>query len=122
MLFIEQQYMSDQIRYITDDKGNPIGVLLDLDAYRQLSNPLLSDRKCLVSLSRDELLALVHCKISLPEQARLDQLLVQNSEAKLSETETIELDQILAEADHLMVLKARALYTLKRLDKLAIAS
>ncbi len=114
--------MSDEIRYITDDTGNPVGVLLDLDAYRQFSDPLLSDRKCLVSLSRDELLALAHCKISLPEQARLDELLAQNAEAKLSEEETTELDRILAEADHLMVLKARALYTLKRLDELAIAS
>ena len=114
--------MSDAIRYITDDAGNQIGVLLDLDAYRQLSNPLLSDRKCLVSLSRNELLALAHCEISLPEQARLDHLLAQNAEAKLSEAETTELDQILAEADHLMVLKARALYTLKRLNELAIAS
>ena len=53
---------------------------------------------------------------------RLDHLLAQNAEAKLSEAETTELDQILAEADHLMVLKARALYTLKRLNELAIAS
>lgn len=114
--------MSDAIRYITDDTGTQIGVLLDLDAYRQLSNPLLSDRKCLVNLSRDELLALAHCKISLPEQARLDCLLTRNAEAKLSEDEITELDKILAESDHLMVLKARALYTLKRLDELAIAS
>ena len=61
--------MSDEIRYITDNAGNPVGVLLDFDAYRQLSNPLLSDRKCLVSLSCDELLALAHRKISLPEQS-----------------------------------------------------
>ena len=114
--------MSDAIRYITDDAGNQIGVLLDLDAYRQLSNPLLSGRKCLVSLSRNELLALAHYKISLLEQACLDHLLAQNAEAKLSEAETTELDQILAEVDHLMVLKARALYALKRLDELAIAS
>jgi hypothetical protein len=59
--------MSDEIRYITDDTGTQIGVLLDLDAYRQLSNSLLNDRQCLVSLSRDELLALAHCKISLPK-------------------------------------------------------
>jgi len=114
--------VSDAIRYITDDTGNQIGVLLDLDAYRQLSNPLLSDRKCLVSLSRNELFALAHCKIFFPEQAHLDHLLAQNAETKLSEAETTELDQILAEADHLMVLKARALYILKRLDELAIAS
>ena len=120
--FIKVPIMSDAIRYITDDTGTQIGVLLELDAYRQLSNPLLSDRKCLVSLSRDELLALAHCKIALPEQAHLDHLLTLNAEAKLSEDEITELDKILAESDHLMVLKARALYTLKRLDELVIAS
>ena len=120
--FIKVPIMSDAIRYITDGTGTQIGVLLDLDAYRQLSNPLLSDRKCLVSLSRDELLALAHCKISLPEQAHLSHLLTRNAEAKLSEDEITELDTILAESDHLMVLKARALYTLKRLDELVIAS
>lgn len=30
--------MSDAIRYITDDAGNQIGVLLDLDAYRQIDS------------------------------------------------------------------------------------
>ncbi len=47
--------MSDTVRYITDDTGKPIGVLLDLEAYRQLANPLLSDRQCRIGLSRDEL-------------------------------------------------------------------
>ena len=114
--------MSDTVRYITDDIGNQIGVLLDLDAYRKLANPLLNDRNCLIGLSREELLVLANCKISLAEQSRLDSLLLQNSESKLSEIETLELDQILAEADHLMILKARSLYTLKRLDELAIVA
>jgi hypothetical protein len=114
--------MSDPIRYITDDTGTQIGVLLDLEAYRKLSNPLLNDRQCLIGLSREELVVLANCKISPVEQSHLDRLLIQNSEYKLSEIQTLELDQILAEADHLMVLKARALYTLKRLDELAIAS
>jgi hypothetical protein len=34
--------MSETIRYITDDTGKPIGVLLDLEVYRQLANPLLT--------------------------------------------------------------------------------
>ena len=114
--------MSDSVRYITDDTGHQIEVLLDLDAYRKLTNPLLNDRNCLIGLSREELLVLANCKISLAEQSRLDRLLLRNSESKLSEIETLELDEILAEADYLMILKARVLYTLKRLDELAIAS
>ena len=111
--------MSELVRYITYDTGNQIGVLLDLEAYRQLTNPLLSDRKCLVGLSRDELVVLANCKLSPAEQSLLDQLL---AESALSEAEAIEVDRILAEADHLMVLKARALHTLKRLGALATAS
>jgi hypothetical protein len=114
--------MSDSIRYITDDAGNPVGVLLALEDYRELTNPLLSDRNCLIGLSREELRVLANCKISPAEQSHLDELLAKNTEVQLSNAEAIELDQILAEADHLMVLKARALYTLKRLDELAIAS
>jgi hypothetical protein len=114
--------MSETIRYITDETGQQIGVLLDLEAYRQLTNPLLSDRKCLIGLSRDELVVLANCKLSPAEQMRLDNLLEQQAESGLSETELIEIDRILAEADHLMILKARALYTLKRLDDLATAS
>jgi hypothetical protein len=114
--------MSETVRYITDDTGEPIGVLLDLEAYRQLTNPLLSDRKCLVGLSRDELIVLANCKLAPAEQSRLDDLLTQQAELGLSTTEALEVDQILAEADHLMVLKARALYTLKQLDDLVTAS
>lgn len=118
----ERPTMSETVHYITDETGQPIGVLLDLEAYRQLANPLLTDHKCLVGLSRDELVVLANCKLSPAEQSRLDNLLAQQTESPLSETDAIEVDRILAEADHLMVLKARALYTLKRLDDLATAS
>jgi hypothetical protein len=33
--------MSETILYITDDNGKQVGVLLDLEAYRQLANPLI---------------------------------------------------------------------------------
>jgi hypothetical protein len=104
--------MSEPLRYITDDTGKPIGVLLDLEIYRKLANPLLSDRKCLVGLSRDELVVLANCKLSPAEQTHLDDLLAKQAESTLSDTESIEVDRMLTEADHLMVLKARALYTL----------
>jgi hypothetical protein len=86
--------MVDSIRYVTDNAGRPVGVLLDLEAYHQLANPLLSDRKCLVGLSREELLVLANCKISPAEQARLDALLAKNTEAQLSSTETDEVLRI----------------------------
>jgi F420-0:gamma-glutamyl ligase len=123
--------MSETVRYITDDTGKQVGVLLDLEAYRQLTNPLLSDsaerdevvRRCLVGLSPADLLVLANCKISPAEQSRLDDLLAkQAEEGELMGEDSIEVDRILAEADSLMVLKARAMYTLKRLDDLEAVS
>jgi hypothetical protein len=94
--------MSETVRCITDDTGKQVGVLLDLGAYRQLTNLLLSDsaerdevvRRCLVGLSPADLLVLANCKISPAEQSRLDGWLAK-------------------QADSLTVLKARAMYTLK---------
>jgi hypothetical protein len=115
--------MSETVRYITDDTGKQVGVLLDLEAYRQLANPLLSDRRCLIGLSPADLLILANCKISPAEQSRLDGLLAkQAEEGELTGEDSIEVDRILAEADSLMVLKARAMYTLKRLDDLEAVS
>ncbi len=115
--------MSEPVRYITDDSGKQIGVLLDLEAYRQLANPLLSDRRCLIGLSQEDLHVLANCKISPAEQSRLDGLLAKQAEVgELMGEDAIEVDRILAEADSLMVLKARAMYTLKRLDDLAAVS
>jgi hypothetical protein len=95
--------MSETVRYITDNTGKQVGgVLLDLEAYRQLTNPLLSDRLCLVGLSPADLLVLANCKISPAEQSRLDGLLAkQAEEGEL--IDAIEVDRILAEADSLMV-------------------
>jgi hypothetical protein len=46
----------------------------------------------------------------------------QAKEGELTGEDAIEVDRILAEADSLMVLKARAMYTLKRLDDLEAVS
>lgn len=111
--------MPESVRYIIDERGERIGVLLDLDVYQRLANPLALDADCLVGLSVDELRALANCKLSMVEQAHLDDLVARNTESQLSSDELTELDRLLAEADSLMVLKARARYTLKCLDALA---
>jgi hypothetical protein len=111
--------MSENLRYITDESGNPISVVLDLESYRQLSNPLLLDKKCLIGLTREELETLANCRLASSEQAVLDELLAKQSKGSISDIEMIEMDRILVESDRLMVLKARALYTLKRLDESA---
>lgn len=111
--------MPESVRYIINERGERVGVLLDLDVYQRLANPLALDADCLVGLSVNELRALANCKLSTVEQAHLDDLLARNAESQLSLKEVSELDRLLAEADYLMVLKARARYTLKCLDTLA---
>jgi hypothetical protein len=109
--------MSEPMRYITDEQGNRIGVVLDLERYPYLASPLALDKDCLLGLSVEELQALANGRLASGEQARLSDLLERNSDplwaGALSEAE--ELDRLLAEGDQLMVLKARARYTLKRL-------
>ncbi len=110
--------MLEPVRYITNERGERVGVLLGLDVYQRLANPLAEDADCLLGLSVEELHVLANCKLSLPEQAHLDNLLARNAESQLSSDEVAELDSLLAQADYLTVLKARARYTLKCLNAL----
>jgi hypothetical protein len=114
--------MPESVRYIINEGGERVGVVLDLDVYQRLANPLALDADCLVGLSADELRTLANCKLSTVEQAHLDNLLARNAESQLSDVEVTELDRLLAETDYLMILKARARYTLKCLDALADAA
>ena len=108
--------MSSSRRYITNEQGERIGVLLALDEYRQITRQLLrpdaSDPEILIGLSEEELQALAHSTLAPVEQSRLDELLTQNTEGRLSETEQTELDRLLNDIDHLTILKTRARYTL----------
>ena len=108
--------MSSSRRYVTNEQGERIGVLLDLDEYQQMTRQLLrpdvSDPEILIGLSEAELEALAHSTLALAEQSRLDDLLTQNTEAQLSEAEQAELDRLLNDIDHLTILKTRARYTL----------
>ena len=108
--------MSSSRRYITNEQGERIGVLLDLDEYQQITRQLLrpdaSDPEILIGLSEAELQALAHSTLAPAEQSRLDDLLTQNTEAQLSEAEQAELDRLLNDIDQLTILKTRARYTL----------
>lgn len=114
--------MSEYIRYITNEQGKRVGVLLDIEAYDRLTNPLIADSECLRDLSEDELQALADSQLGVASQRRLDDLLAQNAESQLSTDETEELDQLIAKVDRLTILKTRARYTLTCLQELATAS
>ena len=104
--------MSNTLRYITDEQGERIGVVLDLEVYQQLTRLSSPDSEILIGLSEAELQALAHSALAPAEQARLDDLLAQNADGQLPEAEQVELDRLLHHVDQLTLLKTRARYTL----------
>ena len=72
------------------------------------------DAEVLTSLNRDELCALAESNLAPTNQTRLDELLIRNREGNLTAAETKALDDLLAQVDHLNILKARARLTLKQ--------
>lgn len=74
---------------------------------------MTDDPELLTDLSDGELHALADGMLSPSAQARLDELLQQNSEGKISPAELQELDQLLNRVDQLTILKTRARYTLQ---------
>ncbi|MGF1538480.1 MAG: hypothetical protein ACFB4J_18615 [Elainellaceae cyanobacterium] len=117
--------MSEQVQYITNQDGvhavypedNRVGVVLDWSPYSRLTQRPELDEDRLVGLSIDELTALASCKLAVAEQNRLDELITRNAESSLSSEDLSELDELLAKADQLTILKTRARYTLKHLEQ-----
>ena len=109
--------MSKSVQYITNEQGKRVGVLLDLNVYYRLANPLGLDEECLVGLSVDELEALASCKLAMADQTYLDDLVARNAQSLLCADEVTQLDELLTKADQLTILKTRARYTLKHLKK-----
>jgi len=106
--------MNGQVQYVTDTEGNQVGVLLDIDVYRELVSSGRGDPELLTNLSEEELQALAESQLGPARQARLDELLSRQHEETLSEEEVAELDALLAQVDHLTTLKTRARYTLQQ--------
>lgn len=67
--------MTEQVRYVTNERGERVGVLLDWEVYNRLKNPLELDSEYLINLSKEELQALADSKLAPTAQARLDELL-----------------------------------------------
>lgn len=103
-------------RFVTDAKGERVGVLLDMAAYERLVLERAQDAEVLTGLSDGELRALADSKLELANQERLHKLLAKRAETELEEAETSLLDELLEQVDGLNLLKARARYTLKTLD------
>ena len=104
--------MGNSVRYITNEQGERIGVLLDLDEYHQLTRQSVEDPELLQGLSEAELQALAQSALAPADQSRLDELLAQKTDSTLNEAELAELDRLVDDVDHLTLLKTRARYTL----------
>lgn len=105
--------MAEQLRYITNEQGARVGVLLELDEYVRLKNRTVSDPELLVGVDQPELQALADSMLAPTAQDRLDELLARNTETQLSAEDGAELDRLLTQVDNLTVLKTRARYTLQ---------
>jgi hypothetical protein len=104
--------MANTRRYIIDERGERIGVLLDLEEYQQLTRLTPPDAELLVGLSETELQALAYSALAPAEQDRLNDLLARNADGQLSEADQVALDRLLHYVDQLSILKTRARYTL----------
>ena len=104
--------MANTRRYIIDEQGERIGVLLDLEEYQQLTRLTTPDAELLVGLSEDELQALAYSALAPAEQDRLDDLLARNADGQIPEVDQVALDHLLHNIYQLSILKTRARYTL----------
>lgn len=109
--------MSESVHYITNQQGERVGVMLDLETYNRLRNYLRSDTELLTNLSIDELQALAESILAPKEQEELERLLFKNKETQLSADENDLLDKMLAKVDRLNIIKTRARYTLNQLEQ-----
>ena len=107
--------MSEAVQYVTNQQGERVGVLLDLETYYRLTNSAASDEELLTGLSLEELQALANSQLASVEQTQLGELLTQNAEGQLPDDATSTLDRLLTQVDNLNILKTRARYTLQQL-------
>ena len=73
-----------------------------------------NDPEILLGLSSGELEALADGMLAPSIQGRLDELIAQSKQRRLSPDEAVELDRCLAQVDHLTLVKTRARYTLRQ--------
>ncbi|TWU39383.1 hypothetical protein [Novipirellula artificiosorum] len=76
-----------------------------------------NEAKLLPNVSVSGLKALASGMLAPQSQSLLDDLLTRNSDGKLSEQETKELDCLIEQIDELNLLKARAAFTLSHQDQ-----
>jgi hypothetical protein len=104
----------EPIRYLVEESGRRVGVVLSLEDYQKLCAAQPHDPEVLVGLSDAELETLADGMLVPRLQERLSRLLQLNREGDPSAEEEQELDRLLEQIDQMNVLKARALHTLHK--------
>ena len=104
----------EPIRYLVEESGRRVGVVLSLEDYKELCAAQPHDPELLVGLSDAELETLADGILVPRLQDRLSHLLQLNREGGLGTEEEQELDRLLEQVDQMNVLKARALHTLNQ--------
>lgn len=105
--------MADR-RFLTDETGRRLGVVLDMATYEALTRDEAADPELLSGLSEAELRALAESKLAPEAQNRLRNLLAKQRDTALGDAESEELEHLTEQIDQLDLLKARARYTLER--------
>lgn len=100
-------------RYITNQEGKAVEVILDIASYHALLKAQSQDTNLLRDMSLEELEALAKGKLGVEHQTQLNLLIQREKEGLLNSEEIKHLDDMLEQLDRLNLLKARALYTLK---------
>lgn len=105
---------SPAVRYLVEEDGRRVGVVLRWEDYTSLRTTFSTDPDLLTGLNGAELQVLAEGVLSSRYQARLNELLQRNREEGLVASEERELDRLLERVNLLNVLKARAMYTLQQ--------
>jgi len=111
---MEQTSTLSPVRYITEENGQRVGVVLTWQDYQYVQARLMSDADLLPGMSEAELRALGEGMLSPQHQERLSELLQRNRNQTLTPAETHELNGLLDDIDLLNILKARAKLTLQQ--------
>ncbi len=104
-------------RFLTNDRGEPVEVILDLDTYKKLVESRVQDPKILRDLSREQLKALAEGHLTTERETMVHDLLEKKKTSALDLAESELLSSLLEQVDQLALLKARAMYTLHQMNK-----
>jgi hypothetical protein len=108
-------------RFLTNEQGQAVEVVLDVSTYERLLRSQSQDPKLLRDLSREQLEALAKGTLTTTDESKLHDLVEKKKAGVLTYAEVGQLQALLEQVDQLALVKARALYTLHKMQTLGTA-